>query len=286
MKGRWRPGKKILRTWLRPPYLDELGNKGFFERISHAQPHVVRRLYLNIAGWPRTTRPIRIAFLSDLHAGSHANDVVRLRGIIEEVAKYEPDLALHGGDFVNMQPFGGGRLAPNTIASVLSHLKAPLGNFAVLGNHDHCYGADEVTKALTVHGIRVLDDAADRISFEGHIIDLIGLPDAHDLSEAGRRLIGGLTKRPTIVLAHDPHYFAYLPPGPHLMLAGHTHGGQISLPLVGVLRNASWAPLRWTYGLIEEGGRLLYVTSGLGTSALPVRIGVPPEYVIVEIAGQ
>jgi len=275
-----------LRALLRPPYRDEVGDKGIFERISRARPHVVRKLHLNIAGWPRTTRPIRIAFLSDLHAGSHANDVIRLRAIIDEVAKYEPDLALYGGDFVNMQPFGGGRLAPEKIASILACLKAPLGNFAVLGNHDHCYGANEIAKALTVHGIKVLDDRADRISFEGHIIDLIGLPDAHYLSEAGRQLIGGLTKRPTVVLSHDPHYFAYLPPGPHLMLAGHTHGGQISLPLVGVLRNASRAPLRWTYGLIEEGGRLLYVTSGLGTSALPVRIGVPPEYVIVEIAGQ
>lgn len=285
MNRRWRPGKQILRTWLRPPYLDELGNKGVFERISRPQPHIGRRLNLNIAGWPRTTRPIRIAFLSDVHAGSHANDVVRLRGIIDEVTKYAPDLALHGGDFVNMQPFGGGRLAPKKIASILSRLKAPLGSFAVLGNHDYCYGADEVTKALTVHGIKVLDDRAERISFEGHIIDLIGLPDAHDLSETGRRLMTGLTKRPTIVLAHDPFYFAYLPPGPHLMLAGHTHGGQVRVPLLGLLRNASRAPLRWTYGLIEEGGRLLYVTSGLGTSALPVRVGVPPEYLILEIAG-
>lgn len=273
-----------MRALLRPPYLDEVGSKGVFERVSRAQPHVVRRLHFSVAGWPRTTRPIRIAFLSDLHAGSHANDVVRLRAIIDEVADYKPDLALHGGDFVNMQPFGGGRLAPEKIASILSYLKAPLGSFAVLGNHDHCYGADEITKALTSYGIKVLDDEAVRISFEGHIIDLIGLPDARYLSEAGRQLIGGLTKRPTIVLAHDPHYFAHLPPGPHLMLAGHTHGGQISLPLVGVLRNASRAPLRWTYGLIEERGRLLYVTSGLGTSALPVRVGVPPEYVILDIA--
>ena len=274
-----------MRALLRPPYLDEVGDKGVFERISHPQPHVVRKLHLNIAGWPRMTRPIRIAFLSDLHAGSHANDVDRLRGIIDEAAKYEPDLALHGGDFVNMQPFGGGRLAPKIIAYILSHLKAPLGSFAVLGNHDYCYGADEVTKALAGHGIKVLDDGADRISFGGHAIDLIGLPDAHDLSETGRRLMTGLGKRPTIVLAHDPFYFAYLPPGPHLMLAGHTHGGQVRLPLVGPLRNASRAPLRWTYGLIEEGGRLLYVTSGLGTSALPVRVGIPPEYLILEIAG-
>ena len=188
---RWRPGKALLRALLRPPYLDEVGSKGVFERVSRAQPHVVRKLHLSVAGWPRTTRPIRIAFLSDLHAGSHANDVVRLRAIIDEVADYKPDLALHGGDFVNMQPFGGGRLAPEKIASILSYLKAPLGNFAVLGNHDHCYGADEITEALTSYGIKVLDDEAVRISFEGHIIDLIGLPDARYLSEAGRQLIGG-----------------------------------------------------------------------------------------------
>jgi predicted MPP superfamily phosphohydrolase len=87
------------------------------------------------------------------------------------------------------------------------------------------------------------------------------------------------------VLAHDPFWFAHLPAGPYLMLAGHTHGGQIRFPVVGALRNGSRAPMRWSHGHIEEGGRHLYVSAGLGTSGIPLRIGMPPEYAIVDVAG-
>ena len=193
---------------------------------------------------------------------------------------------LHGGDFVNMQPFGGGRVSPRTIADILARLEAPLGRFAVLGNHDYTYGADEIAEALQSRGIAVLTDEQHTLCHEGHDIDLIGLPDARSLRAAGRRLLAGLPSgRPTIVPAHDPFWFAHVPAGPHLTLAGHTHGGQIRFPLVGALRNASRAPLRWSHGQIVEAGRHLYVTGGLGTSAIPLRIGVPPEYAIIEVSG-
>ena len=74
-----------------------------------------------ISGWPRQ-RPLRIAFMSDLHAGSHADDVARLTAIVKEAAVFKPDLVLHGGDFVNMQLFGGGRLSPYAIARILPPL--------------------------------------------------------------------------------------------------------------------------------------------------------------------
>ena len=151
------PDKPLLRAITRPPYQDDEGHKGWFERISRAQPHVLRRLRLSIPGWPRV-RPLRIAFLSDFHAGSHAGDIARLAAIVREVAAEKPDLVLHGGDFVNMQPFGGGRVPPRRVAAMLAGLDAPLGRFAVLGNHDYTYGADEVADALQASGIAVLND--------------------------------------------------------------------------------------------------------------------------------
>jgi uncharacterized protein len=69
------------------------------------------------------------------------------------------------------------------------------------------------------------------------------------------------------------------------MLAGHTHGGQVRLPGVGIVFNASKAPLRWSHGLVNEDGRQLYVTAGLGTSGVPLRVGVPPEYAVLDING-
>ena len=142
------PIRWLMRAVLRPPYRDEQGRKGWFERISRAQPHLTSRLEPIIPGWPKTSRPLRIAFLSDFHAGSHAGDAARLAAIVSEAQAFKPDLALYGGDFVNMQLFGGGRLPPHIIAATLARLDAPLGRFAVLGNHDYTYGADQVAAAL------------------------------------------------------------------------------------------------------------------------------------------
>jgi uncharacterized protein len=191
------------------------------------------------------------------------------------------------GDYVNMQPFGGGRVPPHTIAAILSRLEAPLGRFAILGNHDYVYDERAVADALQDHGITVLNHNSCSMRFQNHSIDIIGVPDAHVTSAETYSLLTGLSPdKPTIVLVHDPVWFAHLPAGPHLMLAGHTHGGQIRLPGIGIVRNATKAPLRWSHGLIEESGQYLYVTSGIGTSGLPVRWGVPPEFAVLDMLGK
>lgn len=276
----------IIRAITRPPFRDVQGRKGWFERFSRAQPHLVRRLQIEIAGWPRWDRPLRVAYLSDFHVGSHADDVVRLERIIAEAAAFSPDLALFGGDYVNMQLLGGGRVPPRVIAAALAKLPAPAGRFAVLGNHDIKYGGPEIATALCEQGLAVLDDEVSGFTFQGSTIALAGIPDGEVTRPAAAALLSSLPQVPTIVLAHDPVWFANVPAGPFLVLAGHTHGGQIKLPGVGVLTNASKAPLRWTYGHIVEDGRQMYVTSGLGSSTIPIRIGVPPEIVLLELTGR
>jgi hypothetical protein len=182
--------------------------------------------------------------------------------------------------------FGGGRLSPNAIARILAPLDAPLGRFAVLGNHDYSYGAEEIATALESQGITVLSDEQRSLSFAGRTIELVGLPDARRLRARGRALLAGLSaERPAIILVHDPFWFAHVPAGPHITLAGHTHGGQFRIPGIGALRNASRAPLRWSYGHVKEDGRHLYVTGGIGTSLIPLRIGVPPEYAVLDLSG-
>jgi hypothetical protein len=241
---------------------------------------------LAIAGWPVWDKPLRIAFLADFHTGSHGGDLARLQTIVQEAQDYRPDLVLLGGDFVNMMLFGGGRIAPEIIVAVLARLKAPFGSFAVLGNHDHDYGAAEVSDALRQHGIPELSEQPHTLNVAGTALDLLGIPDARQESRSAANALRSLSpERPTLVLAHDPYWFKYLPRGPHLMLSGHTHGGQIRFPVVGALRNASFAPLRWSYGYIVEDGRQLYVTSGIGTSGVPLRIGIPPEYVVLDVNG-
>lgn len=170
--------RRLTRSITRPPFRDELGHKGWLKEISRAQQHVVRHLHLEITRWPRWSRPLRIAFLSDFHTGSHSGDVARLNLIIDEAASNTPDLVLFGGDYVNMQLFGGGRVPPGTIAAILSRLKAPIGRFAILGNHDYLYDERAVADALQDHGITVLKDDCCTIRFQNHSIDIIGVPDA------------------------------------------------------------------------------------------------------------
>jgi uncharacterized protein len=280
------PRKRLVRIVTRPPYSAERAGKGWFARLSRAQPHVVRRLDLTIAGWPCWPRPMRIVFLADFHTGSHADDVSRLGRIVAEAAAFAPDLALFGGDYVNMQMFGGGRVPPDVVAGILARLSAPCGRYAVIGNHDVTYGADEVAYALRQQGIAVLDDERVSLRFAERDIDLVGVPDARvDRPEARAVLAALPPDRPAVVLAHDPVWFGHVRSAAHLTLAGHTHGGQVRFPLVGVLRNASNAPLRWTYGHIVEDGRQLCVTSGLGTSGIPLRIGIPPEFMVLDVNG-
>jgi predicted MPP superfamily phosphohydrolase len=274
------------RLLVRRPFTDATGRKPLLEYLARAQRHEVRRLTFTIPGWPRWEKPLRIAFLADFHTGAHAGDVTRLEAIVQEAQDYRPDLVLLGGDFVNMMLFGGGRVPPKVTCAVLARLTAPLGSFAVLGNHDHDYGAAEISDALRRHRIPELSEQPRKLMVEGGAFDLIGIPDARQESPAAADALRKLSAdRPTLVLAHDPYWFKYLPQGPHLMLSGHTHGGQIRFPFVGALRNASFAPLRWSYGHIIEDRRQLYVTSGLGTSGVPLRIGIPPEYVVLDVNG-
>ena len=204
-----------------------------------------------------------------------------------EAASVKPDLVLFGGDYVNMQLLGGGRVPPRLIARILSGIiDAPLGLFAILGNHDYVYGERAVADALRDNGITVLEHGSETVQFQDYSIQITGVPDAHIVRPEAYSLLDGLsTNIPTIVLAHDPVWFAHLPAGPHVMLAGHTHGGQIQLPGIGIVRKSTKAPRRWCHGLVEERGQYLYVTSGIGTSGVPVRWGVPPEFAVLDLIG-
>ena len=145
---------------------------------------------------------------------------------------------------------------------------------------------EEVADALREQGITVLDNQRRAVHFESRRIEIVGIPDAHVQRAPSKQLLAGLKpEQPTIILAHDPVWFANVPAGPHLTLAGHTHGGQVRLPGLGIVMNASKAPLRWTYGLVRERGQYLYVTSGIGTSWVPLRWRVPPELVVLDVIG-
>jgi len=178
-------------------------------------------------------------------------------------------------------------------AAELARLQAPLGVWAILGNHDWWYHVAAVRSALAGVKIPVLENQAVLLDREGHKFWLAGLGDqlAHPLGHGRFRGVDDLpgtleqirTDDPVVLLVHEPDIFPRVPSRVALTLAGHTHGGQIRLPLVWPLFVPSKFGARFAYGHVVEDERHLIVSGGLGTSIIPARLGVPPEIVHVRL---
>ena len=242
---------------------------------------VERHPALTIDGLP----PVRLALLSDVHAGSAFVDRDRLREVVTRLNAAQPDVIALLGDYVTEGPLAT-PIPPEETAAILSGLRAPGGVYAVLGNHDNWHDGDRVARAFTSVGLRVLDAQKAEVTVRGRPLTILGIPD-----ESTRRPLLRPTwallppAGPVIGLTHSPDVFPESPPGVTLMVAGHTHGGQVRLPLIGSPMAPTSFGDRYVLGHVTERGHHLYVTTGLGTSLIPVRLGVPPEIVVLHING-
>ena len=233
---------------------------------------------LTLPGWPKSCDRLRVAVLADLHVGSPFNGIDKLEQIVDLTLKAKPDLILLAGDYVIHGVVGGKFVEPDTIAKGLQRLAAPLGVFAVLGNHDHRHGGEEIRAAMESHGIKVLDDEAIPLKLAECRIWLAGLSDLWTGKRAYQAALALIPEgAPAIAFTHNPDSFPVLPKPVTLTIAGHTHGGQVRLPLLGRLVVPSEYGERYAIGHVVENGRHLFVSPGLGTSIIPVRFLVPPE---------
>ena len=252
--------------------------KRWIEKHSTAQTYEISTRHFTLKNCENWSQPLKLAVLSDFHYGAHNDDDERFTGIIQHVNDNKPDIILLLGDFVNTPHLGQDMIAPNGMADILAPLSAPLGVWAVLGNHDWKHGGKSVQKELERVNIRVLENEAHTIVFENHQFALAGIADdSKRTPDWDAALSNTPQEMPTIVMAHDPASFIEMPNTDAIMFSGHTHGGQIRLPKFGALVNSSRAPLKWSNGHIQKDQKQLYVTSGLGTSILPVRMNCPPE---------
>ena len=244
---------------------------------------LLRRRSFAFPGWPQGHGTLRIMFITDLHVGCPHVGLDKAAEVVARANAERPDLVLLGGDFVTQGVLGGRAVPPEEIAPVLGGLRAPRGVYSVLGNHDWWLDGMRVRRALERAGIRVLENEAVPVE-HGPPMWLAGLADQTtrraDVPATMRRVADDA---PVLALAHDPATFAHMTDRPLLTLCGHTHGGQVSFPFFGPYTNASAAPLRWSYGHVVENGRHLFVSAGIGTSILPVRLNAPPEIVLLEI---
>lgn len=245
---------------------------------------VTRETRVPIARWPEDIGPLRIAALADLHTGSPHITVEKVREIVTSVNAERPDLIVLLGDYV-IHGVAGGRFVPiEETAAALRDLHAPLGVFAVLGNHDWWYDGRRCARALEAVGIRVLEDASAEVTVRGHPLWIAGVSDAMTRAAAiGRALAPVPEGAPVIVLTHNPDVFVRMPPRVLLTLAGHTHGGQVNLPVLGRLIVPSHYGERYAIGHVREEDRDLFVSPGIGTSIIPVRFRVPPEISLLTV---
>ncbi|GAA5533554.1 metallophosphoesterase [Deinococcus aluminii] len=238
--------------------------------------------------------PLRVAFLTDLHYGLYVFGG-SVRAWVDAANAERPDLILLGGDFLDIRPDGD----PTPLLTELGRLRAPLGVYGVWGNHDygsfglpdaHGRGAarpdwqarrQELGAAFARAGVTILRDAGRALRDDlwvGGVDDFwFGRPDPG-------AALAGAGERATLLLSHNPDLLPELPGPAGLVLCGHTHGGQLRLPLIGAPVVPSRYGQRYALGWVRGAyGTPAYVSRGLGTSGVPLRNLCAPEVTVLTL---
>jgi hypothetical protein len=251
----------------------------------------VTHLEVPLLGLPEAFDGFRIAQLSDIHMDEFTEPFF-LRQVVDQVDRLKPDAVFLTGDYVSygISPRNFAIGAGWQCAGILKTLQCKQV-YASLGNHDVIIGAKEVTEALTTNGITVLNNRSLPIERTGSRFWLAGVDDpvrGHPKPElAIPASIRNQPNEPVVLLCHAPDYADQLLQHPvgsavRLMLSGHTHGGQIRLPLIGPLM-ANTLGRKYVQGRFRLGGLQLYVNRGLGTSGLPFRLDCRPEITLLTL---
>ncbi|HLL30546.1 MAG TPA: metallophosphoesterase [Allosphingosinicella sp.] len=241
----------------------------------------VRSARVAAPGWPSGAPPMRLLLISDVHVAGPDMPPARLRRIVGRINRLEPDIVLIAGDLVSDKRFATRYYSLEEAVAPLAALRPRLATIAVLGNHDHWRDAGAARRALARAGIRLLQNQAVQagpVAIGGLDDDYTGRADLPATLAALRMLAG-----PKLLLSHSPDPFPDIESDIFLMLAGHTHCGQVAPPLIGPVSTMSRHGRRYACGIVREDGRTLIVSSGLGTSVLPIRLGAVPDMWLVEI---
>ena len=227
---------------------------------------------LEVLGWPEALAGLRIGFLTDLHrSATVTHDLIA--AAVAAVMAHVPDLVVIGGDYVTNRD----RRYVEPAAAALAGLSAPHGVFAVLGNHDD---ERDVSTALSHAGYTVLKDARTRIAVQGEEVDVAGLRYWTSRMPDVARVVRGAS--PSLILvAHTPKRLSEAAAlSVPVLLSGHTHGGQIVLPGLGPIAAREFPVIA---GTARRENTTVFVSRGVGTVYLPVRVNCPPEVAILRM---
>lgn len=229
----------------------------------------IKNISINVHALPKRFEGMTIAQLSDIH---HCKYVSRefIKNCVRKVNALSPDIVALTGDFVY-----GSKEFISSVAEELSELKAKEGVFAVLGNHDN---KDETTGALAEKGIRVLINEHIPLYRKKDYLFIAGVDDLWAGKLNIETTLNGTDDKPKILLCHNPDAIEKIKhTNVDFVMAGHTHGGQVCLPLYGPPVVYSKFGARYASGLFHEGKTIMYVNKGIGVSNFPIRFFARPE---------
>ena len=239
---------------------------------------VVRRTALSMPG---LSRPVRVLLMSDIHVGGPDMPPSRLDGIVARINALHPDVVLIAGDLITEKRLATRLYSMAEAIAPLAALRPRIGTFAVLGNHDYWADPKGARTALRRAGVTVLDnDAA-----PAGPLAIGGIDDAFTGRDDVARTVAAVRRLPgvPILVSHSPDPFPSIPRDIRLMAAGHTHCGQVRLPIIGAPKTMSQWGQRYACGRIDEAGRTLVVTAGLGTSGIWFRLGAVPDLWLIDL---
>ena len=244
---------------------------------------IVRRATLTLADWPQGAPPVSLLLISDTHVAGPDMPPSRLRRIFDSLNKLNPDVVLLAGDFISEKRVATRLYPPDELTAPFAVLRSWLGVFAVMGNHDHWSNAPAIAAGFRKANVVVLSNEAVRV---GPVI-IGGVDDeftGHDNLAATFAAMDALGRGPRVILSHGPDIVPHLPAPVAFVAAGHTHCGQIALPVIGAITYVSRYGSRFACGLINDRGQRVVVAAGLGTSIVPLRFGAPPDVWLITLA--
>jgi predicted MPP superfamily phosphohydrolase len=234
------------------------------------QPRIIE-YEVKLEGWPPELSGLSIVQMSDLHYGEYiSNDYFEI--VLDKAKRLKPDFFALTGDFVNFQK------DISVVRGLINGLKAPLGVYAVLGNHD--FGADPegLTQALEKDGVRVLNHEVVYHRWKGKKLAIMGAAELWFGKKDASAILNAKADAKILLAHHPDHFYLGKKSGAQIQISGHTHGGQIRFPLLGPLIVPSIQGRKYAGGFYREENTVLFVSNGIGCYP-PIRVLCPPEIV-------
>lgn len=270
--------RRFLRGLVATPLIGVAGVSAY---ASLVEPHYywISETDIFIRNLPERFENFRITQLTDIHH-SRILGIDQIRHVVDLAQRTKPDMFVLTGDYATTY-----RRYIEPCAEALASLNAPEGVWAVLGNHDHYTDPELTARSLERQHIAVLNNANTTLQRGPDSLQLSGIDDwSWNATDWNRAFTGLKPATPTILLSHQPSVLDLdQTQNVALILSGHTHGGQIRVPLLGAPARLAMADLKYDRGLFRRGETQLYVSSGTGEIGLPVRFGARPEIAVLRL---